>query len=166
MAIQYENLVRYHRPVEVGAVLHHPQQTVLYLLEKQPCGWRIPIVINAGGIDVRQFLIEPAFAQAYLPYFSQQVLEIVFANESPVFHALLVYDISTQRELSYHVCTPLPELRGTDGIDSIAHRDDGVKVIKQRVSCNLSFSFGLNYRDFLGSCLFCQLTTIIDILIL
>ena len=50
----------------------------------------------------------------------------------------------------YSVCT-LPELGRADGIDTIAYRDDGIKVVKQRVSCNLSFTFGLNYRDFLGS---------------
>ena len=58
----------------------------------------------------------------------------------------------------------LAELCGTDGVDAIAHGDDDVKLIEQRVAPNLSHTFQLNYRDFLGSCLLVQFICVIDVL--
>lgn len=51
-----------------------------------------------------------------------------------------------------------------DKIDSIAHGDDGIEVIEQRVAPNHSRTFLLNYRDFLGSCLLVQFIRTIYVL--
>ena len=92
------------------------------------------------------------------------MLKIVLTYERTILHALLVYDIAPERELPDNIGTPLAELCGTDGVDSIAHGDDGIEVIEQRVAPNLSRTFLLNYRDFLGSCLLVQFIRIIYVL--
>ena len=92
------------------------------------------------------------------------MLKIVLTYERAVLHTLLVYDIAPKRELPDNIGTPLAELSGTDGVDTIAHGDDGIEVIEQRVAPNLSRTFLLNYRDFLGSCLLVQFIRIIYVL--
>ena len=76
----------------------------------------------------------------------------------------IIYDIATQGELANDIGTPLAELSGADGVDTITHGDDGVKIIEQRVAPNLPRTFLLNYRDFLGSCLLVQFIRIIYVL--
>lgn len=92
------------------------------------------------------------------------MLKIVLTYERTILHALLVYDIAPERELPDNIGTPLAELCGTDGVNSITHGDYGIEVIKQRVAPNLSRTFLLNYRDFLGSCLLVQFIRIIYVL--
>ena len=75
-----------------------------------------------------------------------------------------VDSIATQGELANNIGTPLTELCGADGVDTITNRNDGIEVIEQRVAPNLSRTFLLNYRDFLGSCLLVQFIRIIYIL--
>lgn len=89
------------------------------------------------------------------------MLKIVLTYERTILHALLVYDIAPERELPDNIGTPLAELCGTDGVDSITHGDDGIEVIEQRVAPNLSRTFLLNYRDFLGSCFLVQFICVI-----
>ena len=69
------------------------------------------------------------------------MLKIVLTYERAVLHTLLVYDIAPERELPDNIGTPLAELSGTDGVDTIAHGDDGIEVIEQRVAPNLSRTF-------------------------
>ena len=45
-----------------------------------------------------------------------------------------VDSIATQRELANNIGTPLAELSGADGVDTITHGDDGIEVIEQRVA--------------------------------
>lgn len=75
-----------------------------------------------------------------------------------------VDSIATQGELANNIGTPLAELSGADGVDTITHGDDGVKIIEQRVAPNLPRTFLLNYRVFLGSCLLVQFIRIIYVL--
>ena len=80
---------------------------VLHLLVKHSCCGSVPVVVNAGGIYVCEFLIESPFAHANLTDFRQQMLKIILANERSVLHSLLVYDIASERELADDVSTPL-----------------------------------------------------------
>lgn len=75
-----------------------------------------------------------------------------------------VDSIATQGELANDIGTPLAELSGADGVDTITHGDDGIEVIEQRVAPPLPRTFLLNYRDFLGSCLLVQFIRIIYVL--
>ncbi len=75
-----------------------------------------------------------------------------------------VDSIATQGELANNIGTPLTELCGTNGVDTITNRNDGIEVIEQRVAPNLPRTFLLNYRVFLGSCLLVQFIRIIYIL--
>lgn len=45
-----------------------------------------------------------------------------------------VDSIATQGELANDIGTPLAELSGADGVDTITHGDDGIEVIEQRVT--------------------------------
>ena len=45
-----------------------------------------------------------------------------------------VDSIATQGELANDIGTPLAELSGADGVDTITHGDDGIEVIEQRVA--------------------------------
>ena len=74
-----------------------------------------------------------------------------------------VYDIAPKRELPDDIGTPLPELCGTDGVDTIAHGNDGIEVVEQCVASHLSCTFLLNYRDFLGSCFLVQFLCVVYI---
>lgn len=40
------------------------------------------------------------------------------------------------------------------GVDAVSYGDDGVEVVEKLFAANLACAFGLNYREFLGSCLF------------
>ena len=92
------------------------------------------------------------------------MLKVVLTDKRAVLHTLLVYDIAPKRELPDDIGAPLAELCGTDGVDSIAHRNDCIKVVEQRVASHLSRTFLLNYRDFLGSCLLVQFICVIYVL--
>ena len=81
------------------------------------------------------------------------MFKVVLTDKRAVLHTLLVNDIAPKRELPDDIGAPLAELCGTDGVDTIAHGNDCIEVVEQRVSSHLSRTFLLNYRDFLGSCL-------------
>ena len=36
---------------------------ILYFSEKCPCGWRVSIIVKAGGINVGNLLVEATFAE-------------------------------------------------------------------------------------------------------
>ena len=137
---------------------------VLHLLEEAARSRRIAVVVDGRSVDVGELLIESALTQAYLADFCQQVLKVVLTDERAVLHALLVYHIATNSKLTQYRSGPLTELRGTDGVDTVANRDDGIEGVEQGLASNLPFALGLNYREILGSCVLLQLSTIIYVL--
>ena len=92
------------------------------------------------------------------------MLKIILTYERAVLHTLLVYDIAPERELPDNIGTPLAELGGTDGVDTIAHGNDCIEVVELRVASHLSCTLLLNYRDFLGSCFLVQFICVIYVL--
>jgi len=92
------------------------------------------------------------------------MLEVVFAKERPVLHALLVKHISTYGILAQNTCSPLPELSSTEAVHAVTNCDDGIETIEKEVTTDIPISFATNYRDFLGSCLLLEFITIIDVL--
>ena len=76
------------------------------------------------------------------------MLKIVLTYKRTILHTFLVYDIATQRELTNDIGTPLAELCGTDGVDSIAHRDDGIEVVEL---CHVVLTICSSCRVFLGN---------------
>lgn len=65
-----------------------------------------------------------------------------------IVHAQVVNDIATQRELPYHIGTPLSELSSTDRVNTITHRNDSVKVIEL---CHVVLAVRSSCRVFLGN---------------
>lgn len=52
------------------------------------------VVVDAGGINVADFLVKAALAEPYFPNLFKQVLKIVLTQKGPVFHALFVKHIT------------------------------------------------------------------------
>ncbi len=80
------------------------------------------------------------------------MLKIALTYERAVLHTLLVYDVATQGELPDDIGAPLAELSGTDGVDTIAHGNDGIEVIELLSRTSLTFLWSC--RVFLGNCIF------------
>lgn len=60
--------------------MHGIVHFILNLLEKQPCGRRIAIVVYGCGINVCEFLVKAAFTQTDFTYLCKQVLKIVLCQ--------------------------------------------------------------------------------------
>ena len=69
-------------------------------------------------------------------------------DKRAVLHALLIHDVATYGKLAYDVGTPLSELSGADGIDTITYGDDGIEVVEL---CQIVFPVSGSCRDFLGN---------------
>ena len=75
----------------------------------------------AGGKQIGDLLIETALAQPDFPDFLEQPLEIVFAQERAILHALTIKHIAGNGILLQHLRSPAAELGGTNGIDAVAN---------------------------------------------
>src|SRR5664279_4125871 len=59
---------------------------------------------------------------------------------------------------------PNAKLGGTFGADSVAYRNNGIKIVVFKLAANRSPAFVLNYREILGSCCFSQFIFCVNIL--
>lgn len=69
-------------------------QFVLHFGEKGLGRGYVLVVIQAGGVDVSDFLVETSLAEANLTDFFEQALEVVLAQETAVFHTLAIQHIA------------------------------------------------------------------------
>lgn len=76
------------------------------------------------------------------------MLKIVLIYERTIFHAFLIYNIATQRELANDIGSPLSELSSTDSVDTITNRNDCVKIIEL---CHVVLTICSSCRVFLGN---------------
>lgn len=123
-------------------------QLVLYRGVKKPGNGGILVVVDAGGVDVCNPLIKFALAEAYFAYFGQQAFKIIFPKKSAILKTFFVQHIAFDGKFLQKLCGPLAELRGADGIDAVAHGNDGIKVVEINLSRNLSDTLYLNYPEF------------------
>lgn len=105
-------------------------QLVLYCREKFFGRYGINRVVHGSRIDIRDFLIKLTLACPYLTNFVKQMLEIFFVENLSVFQAFLVQHVSLHRKRAEHRSRPLPKLRGANGIDSLPHGNDCIKIIE------------------------------------
>jgi hypothetical protein len=94
-------------------------QLVLHLGKKCLGGRRITIVIDAGGIDVGDLLVEATLREADFANLFQQALEIVFTQKHAVFHALFVQNIALDGKLAQNLGGPLTKLGSPYRIDPL-----------------------------------------------
>ena len=142
-----------HNQFSCGVSMHCIVHLILHLFEEKPRGRCITVIVYRCGVYIRQLLIETAFTQTYLPNLSQQMLEIVLSDKRTVLHPLLINHISPNGKLTQYESTPLPELGSSCAIHPITHRYNGIKIIEFEIAIYLTLTFGLNYREILGSCL-------------
>ena len=86
-----------------------------------------------------RLLVCTTLAETDFPDFGQQVLKVVLSQEGAVLHPLFIDDVATDGELAEHICTPLSELGGPDG------------VVVIDLFHTLGFVLGLEYEEFGGA---------------
>jgi hypothetical protein len=89
----------------------------------------VPVVIDAGGVDVGDLLVKASLAEANFADFFEQPFEIILAKERAILHALLVEHIALDGEFAQHLGGPLAKLGGPHRIDPVADGDDGIEVV-------------------------------------
>ncbi len=110
-------------------------------------GRGVLVVVDAGGVDVGDLLVETALGQADLANLVEQALEVVLAEEGSVLHTLAVDDVAADSEVAQHAGGPLAELGGAYRVDAVAHRDDRVEVIVGNPPVDLPLSPGERVRN-------------------
>ena len=103
----------------VGAFAHHlcrrvtmsgPVQLVLHRLEKHLGQLRIAVVVDAGGVDVGDLLVEEPLAGANISYAGQQFIEIVLPQRPSGLDALVVEREPFDQQLAEPCSGPLTKL--------------------------------------------------------
>ena len=92
-------------------------------------GGCVLVVVDAGGVDIGDLLVEAAIGQADLADLVEQALEVVLAEEGAVLHVPAVDDPAADGEVAQHAGVPPAEPGGAHRIDAVAHRNDGVEVV-------------------------------------
>ena len=119
-----------HDQLSSRVLVHRVMHLVLYHLEELPRHRCILVVVHAGGIDVRQLLVETTLGETNLMDLSQQVFEVILAQEGSVLHAFPVEHIAFDGKLPQDTGCPSAELGGTNRINTIPHGDDGIEVVE------------------------------------
>jgi len=138
-------------------------QLVLHLGKESLGGRGILVLVDAGGVDVGNFLIKPTFTEPDLPDLFRQTLKVILPKEGAVLHALLIQHIALDGKLPQNLGGPLAELGGPNRIDPVTHRYDGVQIIELNIPGNFTFALSLNYPEFPNSCPTTNLTLFINI---
>jgi hypothetical protein len=107
-----------------------PVQLVLHR-GKEPLRRRSgDIVVNRGGVDVGDLLVELALAQPDFPDALQLFLEVFFAEDrAVVFQALVIHRVALDGERLDDAGGPFAELHGAFGVHLVADGDDRGEVV-------------------------------------
>ena len=132
-------------------------QLVLHGGEEAPGRRGVTVVVDAGGVDVGDLLVEAPLGQADLADLLQQALEVVLAQEAAVLHARPVDDVAPDGKVAQHLSGPLAELSGPHRVDPVTNRDDGIEVVVVDAARHLPGALGSNYPESPDSCLPLQL---------
>ena len=76
-------------------------------------GGGVLVVVDAGGVDVGDLLVEATLGQADLADLVEQAFEVVLTEEGAVLHAPTVDDVAADGEVAQHAGGPLAELGST-----------------------------------------------------
>ena len=138
----------FHNQFRGGVAVNVKVNFILYLFVEQSCWGRVTAIVNSCGVNVGQFLIESSLTQPNLTNLCKQMFKVVFSDEGSIFHPLFIHNIATNCELSQNTCAPLTKLCGSDRIDTVAYRNNRIKIVKFR---HIHFTIRRSCRDFLGN---------------
>lgn len=140
-----------------GVSVDRPVELVLHLCKKFFCGLSRGIVVQSGGVDVRDFLIEPPLGKADLANTLQQMVEVFFCeNEATIFQPLIVQGSALDRVTLDDAVRTLAELHSAVIVDLEPDGDNHLQIVVHDFTADLTIAFGLNYSKFPNSCHFLQ----------
>ena len=120
-----------------------PMQLVLHGGEEAHGGDSGDVVVDRGGVDVGNFLVELALAQADFPDALELFLEVFFTeNGAVVFQTLVIHRKALDGEGLDDAGGPLAELDGAFRVHLVADGDDGGEVVVLGV---VGFTVGGSY---------------------
>ena len=124
----------FHNQLRSRVTMDGPVELVLYLREEQAGRLGRLIVIQRGGIDVGDLLVEPALRHPDLPDLFQQVVEIFFREyAAALLQAVAVHGPALNCIVLDNGVGPLAELNRPVVVDLEAHSDDGLQIVVVRV---------------------------------
>lgn len=112
-----------------GFSVHGVVHLVLHARVKAPRGERRPVVVDRSRVEVRNFLIELAFAGADFAHAFELLLEIFVRERAAAFEAGVVHHPAFDRIGRRDLIDPLSELDGALGIDLEPDRQNHLKRV-------------------------------------
>ncbi len=110
-------------------------------------------VVDAGGVDVEDFLVEAALGGADVADAFEEFSEVIFlAGAGRIFEAFVVHGEALHQVLGEACGGPLAELCAAMAADAVANGEDGGEGVVFDLTGDRSLTFGLNYPEFPDSC--------------
>ena len=110
---------------------------VLHRLEKHLGQLRIAVVVDAGGVDVGDLLVEEPLAGANVPDARQQFVEIVLPQRPSGLDALVVEREPLDQQLAEPCRGPLAELGAAQRADPVANGQNHLQVVVLEAALDL-----------------------------
>ena len=121
---------------------------------KNSCGQLgVAVVVDAGGVDVGDLLVEEPLAGANVANPRQQFVEVVLPERVPCLDALIVQREALYQQFAEPRRGPLPELGASLRPYTVADGQNHVEVVVLHRAPNLPGTLQLNCQVFLDSCL-------------
>ena len=136
-------------------------QFVLYGFEESLAGFSFRIVINAGGIEIKNLPVKHLLATANIADAIQQLLPVT--SPPQILEAGIIHGEALHQILPQTCGSPDAKLGCDRRFNAITQRDNHVEVVKRQHPRNLSISFRANLSEFPTGCLICQFAFAIDV---
>ncbi len=135
-----------------GVPVGGPVHLVLHGLEEQRRSLGGRVVVDAGGVDVENLLVEHPLGRADVADAGEQFVKIVGAERSSFLETLVVHREPLDQELGETRGGPLTKRGATGRPDAVADRENGVEGVVLDVAGNVANPFALNYSETPNSC--------------
>jgi hypothetical protein len=110
------------------------------------------VVVNAGGVNVGDLLVEQSFARADVADAGQELVEIVGADGTAGLDPLIVEREALHQQFAQTGGSPLAKEGAAGRADAVADGENGVEVVVGNGPFYLSIALGLNCQIILDSC--------------
>ena len=110
---------------------------VLHGLEKLLRQFGVAVVVDAGGVDVGDLLVEEPLAGANVANAGQQFVEVVLPERAPRLDALIVQREALDQQFAEPGRGPLPELGAARRTHAVADGQNHVEVVVLHQAPNL-----------------------------
>ena len=134
-----------HDELGGGVPVHGEVHLVLHRGIEAFGGGRGTIIVNGGGVQVGDLLIELALAGADLPDALQLFLKVFVGQIGALLEPFIVHDPAANGVLRCNLIDPLAELDGALGIDLEADRNDHLKRV---MVGGIAFAVRGSYSEF------------------